>query len=296
MFRHFILIIVVFGMVSFAKEITTSELKPNTILIKVTNTQTLEQASQFVKEFDMKYDLLTLKDIDYIHYIANVESNHYKETFNDIKKIYPKAFKSNKTTFQTTGVIIENALNTINIEDLEETNLTAPQNLTKLFPDDLNSSSTSVEHNSTDDFDGLEKFLKMGDTVKPEPPFEDSNRSKQLNSNGIKVDLIDAVLQTLSISHKIMASREKMLQAKYNVDIAYGNYYPSIDASYTVVKTDKRPGDMTPTQTYEKAKYFGDEKYSLTLSQNLYAGGETENEIERLKAQYLVSKTDYERY
>ena len=66
MFRHFILIIVVFGMVSFAKEITTSELKPNTILIKVTNTQTLKKASQFVKEFDMKYDLLTLKDINYI--------------------------------------------------------------------------------------------------------------------------------------------------------------------------------------------------------------------------------------
>ena len=111
----------------------------------------------------------------------------------------------------------------------------------------------------------------------------------------IKIDLIDAVLQALSISHKIKASREKLLQAKYNIDIAYGDYLPVIDAAYEVAKTDKRPGDMNPDQTYKKAKYYTDEKYSLTLSQNIYAGGETYHEVERLKAQYLVAKTDFER-
>ncbi len=283
MFKYFILIIVFFEIVVFAKEITTSELKPNTILIKVTNTQTREQAHQFVKQFETHYDVLTLKDENYMHYVANVEPIAFKEIFNDIKKIYPDAFKSSKKTFQTTGVIVGN------------TALAAPHTLSTLFPDDLDSSSLSVEQNTTNDFNGLENFLKTSDTPQEESKIKDANRAQPFNANGIKVDLIDAVLQTLSISHKIMASREKMLQAKYNIDIAYGNYHPSIDASYTIVKTEKQPGDMTPTQTYEKAKYFGDEKYSLSLSQNIYAGGETENEIERLKAQYLVSKTDYER-
>lgn len=295
MFKYIILILVVFGFKSFAKEITLSELKPNTTLINVTHTKTLDQAYQFIKQFDTKYDLLTLKDKNYFHYIVNIESDHYQEIFDDIRKVYPNAFKSNKTTFQTNGVIIKNEINSLGAQTTDTTNLVEPKHLSTLFPNDLNISLIPDEQNATTKIKALENYLKTDETKKEDPKTEVSHRSANYNSNGIKVDLIDAVLQTLSISHKIMASREKMLQAKYNVDIAYGNYYPSIDASYTVVKTEKRPGDMTPTQTIEKAKYFGDEKYSLTLSQNLYAGGESENEIERLKAQYLVSKTDYER-
>ncbi|NCD12050.1 MAG: TolC family protein [Epsilonproteobacteria bacterium] len=295
MFKYFVLTIIFFEIVVFSKEITTSELKPNTILIKVTHTQTLEQANKFVKKFETHYDTLTLKDKNYIHYIANIEPIAYKEIFNDIKKIYPDAFKSNKKTFETTGVIIGNTSDILNIKALEDTTLEAPQKLSTLSSEDLNSSLLSAEQNTTHDSDGLENFLKTSNVAQEASKVKDSNQTQPFNSNEIKVDLIDAVLQALSISHKIMASREKMLQAKYNIDIAYGDYHPSINASYTVVKTEKRPGDMTPTQTYEKAKYYGDEKYSLTLSQNIYAGGETENEIERLKAQYLISKTDYER-
>lgn len=140
----------------------------------------------------------------------------------------------------------------------------------------------------------LEQFLarSISEAVQKEThqlQIEEANQSTN------RVDLLDTVLQALLTSHKVMASEEKMIQAKYNVDIAYGNYYPSIDASYSIAKTDLRPGIKKEDKTYEKAKYYGDEVYSLTLSQNIYAGGETENDIERLKAQYLMSKADFEK-
>lgn len=145
----------------------------------------------------------------------------------------------------------------------------------------------------------LEKFLSQPENFKANASKiseNDSNQTKKISSDSLKkIDLIDAVLQALSTSHKVMASREKMIQAKQNIDIAFGNYYPSIDASYTIAKTDLRPGIKKEDKTYEKAKYYGDETYSLILSQNVYSGGETENEIERLKAQYLVAKVDFEK-
>lgn len=160
-----------------------------------------------------------------------------------------------------------------------------------LSPKDIgenNSSNIASKENQLEQFLAQSK-LEVAQPETQEKHLEDANRSSN------HVDLLETVLQTLSTSHKVMASQEKMIQAKYNVDIAYGNYYPSIDASYSIAKTDLRPGIKKEDKTYEKAKYFGDELYSLTLSQNIYAGGETENDIERLKAQYLMSKADFEK-
>jgi len=110
-----------------------------------------------------------------------------------------------------------------------------------------------------------------------------------------KVDLIDVVLQTLLASHKVKAKREKMLQAKEDIDIAYANYYPSVDASYTITQTQLKPGDRKPDKTLSNSKYYGDEIYSLKLSQNIYAGGETDNDIQRLKALYQLSKVEFKK-
>ncbi|MFT7004789.1 MAG: adhesin transport system outer membrane protein [Sulfurimonas sp.] len=111
----------------------------------------------------------------------------------------------------------------------------------------------------------------------------------------VKIELIDAVLQTLSTSNTIKANREKMIQAKYNIDIAYGDYLPSLDLSYSYSATDTFPGDQQTDQSIAKDKVYNDEEYSVVLTQNLYAGGQTSSEIKRLQAKYLVAKTDFER-
>lgn len=122
-----------------------------------------------------------------------------------------------------------------------------------------------------------------------------SQHKQDTNKENVKIDLIDAVLQAISISYKIKASREKMIQAKHALDIAYGDYMPSIDATYTAIRTQERPGNLTPEQVYSDSKYYNDEKYALTLSQNIYSGGETYYDTQRLKALYSVAKTDFER-
>lgn len=138
----------------------------------------------------------------------------------------------------------------------------------------------------------LERYLLKEESSAPKGKEIAFEKNKH---NAIAVDLFDVVLQALSTNYKILASQEKLYQAKRNIDKAYGDYLPSIDVSYTLAKTEKRPGEKKPDQTFKKAKYFGDERYTLSLSQNLYAGGDTENNIHRLKAKYMVARADFER-
>ncbi|EQB34468.1 hypothetical protein M947_10705 [Sulfurimonas hongkongensis] len=130
----------------------------------------------------------------------------------------------------------------------------------------------------------------------------DTNEDKQITSlekkdlkEMQKVDLIDVVLQTLLASHKVKSKREKMIQAKEDIDIAYANYYPSVDASYSITKTQLKPGDRKSDESLSGSKYYGDEIYALRLSQNIYAGGETYNDIQRLKTLYQLSKVEFKK-
>jgi outer membrane protein TolC/septal ring-binding cell division protein DamX len=105
-----------------------------------------------------------------------------------------------------------------------------------------------------------------------------------------KVDLIDVVLQTISESHKVMAAREKMIQAQRNIDIASANYYPSLAAMYTFGKTT-----LIPRERGYSTKKYGDQAFSLRMTQNIYAGGETINTINQQKADYLITIIDFEK-
>ncbi|MGB5867524.1 MAG: TolC family protein [Arcobacteraceae bacterium] len=104
----------------------------------------------------------------------------------------------------------------------------------------------------------------------------------------IKVSLIDVVLETVSQSNNAKAAREKVRQAKIDIDDAKADYLPSINGTYKYAKTDTRPGTDT-----DKYKYYDDESYKLTLSQNLYKGGETSANIKNLEKKYEVAKNNY---
>ncbi|MDY0232498.1 MAG: TolC family protein [Sulfurimonas sp.] len=131
--------------------------------------------------------------------------------------------------------------------------------------------------------------------IESDKDFKDSSALQPSSVELQKVDLIDVVLQTLLASHKVKSTREKMIQAKEDVDIAYANYYPSVDASYSLTKTQLKPGDKKPDKTLSDSKYYGDEILALKLSQNIYAGGETQNDIQRLKSLYQLSKVEFKK-
>ncbi len=296
--RIITLIVFLFSLVSYAKEITSSSVDKSLIIINVKTSTSLEEAMRLPKILGDKYDVLTLKGNAYNQYLVNILPESAPQALKDAQQFAPNAHLSNKKVFYTDGIIL------LSTND----NMVENQNITNNTLSDINVSQIPSEDNTTklntfnQNFENqqtaLENFLLQGDSNSTLTEHNASNRvqnSEQAKTDKIKIDLIDAVLQTLSISHKAMSSREKMIQAKHNIDIAYANYYPSIDASYTLGKTNLKPGNKRTDQTREKTKYYGDEIYSLTLSQNIYAGGETENEIERLKVQYLLAKTDYEK-
>lgn len=104
----------------------------------------------------------------------------------------------------------------------------------------------------------------------------------------IKVSLIDVVLETVSQSNNAKAAREKVRQSKIKLDDAYSGYLPSIDGTYKRARTEAKPG-----VDGDKQKLYGDESYKLTVTQNLYAGGSTYNEIKRLEKKHDASKNEY---
>ena len=104
----------------------------------------------------------------------------------------------------------------------------------------------------------------------------------------IKVSLIDVVLETVAQSNNAKAAREKVRQAKIKIDNAKAEYLPSLNGTYKISRTDSRPGDND-----EEKKFYNDESYKLTLSQNLYEGGETSANIKNLEKKYEVEKNNY---
>lgn len=298
-----ILIFFIFSLVSYSKEIKTVDVDTKLIIIKIGAYNLHKNALHIVQNLSDKYDVLTLKGSDYNQYLVNIPSESFDNALLDAKQVAPDAYRLSKASFKTDGVILSPITSTLT-EDKSVTDVGKPlvdMTSNDLSEDisitdanellvDLNSSTQDIiKSNALKDInatqlDDIKNIITL-DVKEPKNLLPDQRR----------VDLIDVVLQAISASHKIMSSREKMIQAKHNIDIAYANYYPSVDAAYSISKTELRPGTKKEDKTLHKAKYYGDEIYSLKLSQNLYAGGETQNNIERLRAQYLISKADFEK-
>jgi len=320
MIFRFFFITILFSTIASSKEITVSSIDTDLRKIKIATTTSMKKAKNVVGKLIYDYDVLTLKHKYYEHYIVNIDQKDYETVLSNIKQYFPTAFRSNKNIFKTSGIILFDEQNKDikksildNNSSIKELNIAITDTNATVFQD-LNTTDelNTINEANTTQIDRPSKTINKDESnqkiinvlqqqnIKKSSQKDnyllDSNLTNKINSNiDNKINIIDAVLQTLSLSNKIKASREKMIQSKHNIDIAYGNYYPSIDATYSIVRTKKTPGDQNIYQTLDPSKYYNDEQYSLTLSQNIYAGGQTQNEIERLKAQYLIAKTDYER-
>ena len=89
--------------------------------------------------------------------------------------------------------------------------------------------------------------------------------------------LKDAVFLALNKSQKILAKREKIIQAKRKIDEKTAAYLPTVTLS------------ANGGRTYFHPLGGPDEKFlqsdeTITINQNIYAGGKHSNEIKREKA------------
>ena len=130
------------------------------------------------------------------------------------------------------------------------------------------------------------------------PPKLETKNSKPVSrvdnpevSNYVKVSLIDVVLETVANNYNVKIAREKVEQAKLNLDEAYSGYKPTVDVEYKYGTTEKTPSDDgidSPKNRYH------DETAKLQIKQNIYSGGATHNKIKGLEKSLEVAKNRYE--
>lgn len=117
-----------------------------------------------------------------------------------------------------------------------------------------------------------------------------ANNNEEIN-NYVKVSLVDVILETVSNNYNVKIAREKVRQAKLNLDEAYSGYKPTLDVEYKYGTTEKTPSDDGIDSGMNR---YHDESVKLQFKQNLYAGGATHNKIKGLEKSLEVAKNRYE--
>ncbi len=96
------------------------------------------------------------------------------------------------------------------------------------------------------------------------------------------ISLKEAILKALNKSHKILAQREKIIQAKRKIDEKIAAYKPN------VVLYGTAGGAYTKDEKIPEDKYLkGD--IQLSITENLYAGGKHQNDIQKERHNLLVA-------
>ena len=108
-------------------------------------------------------------------------------------------------------------------------------------------------------------------------------------NNYKKVSLMDVVLETISNSDLLKASRETVIQSELKLKDAIAGYYPTLNLESETGRTKS-----TSYGSSEKYKYYDDRNLKFILSQNIYSGLETTNTIKSLEKKLSVEKNQYE--
>lgn len=103
-----------------------------------------------------------------------------------------------------------------------------------------------------------------------------------------KVSLMDVVLETVSNSALLKASREQVIQSEIKLKDAIAGYYPTFAFESETGRTQS--GSNANDKFF---KYYNDRNYKFILSQNIYSGGETSNNVKSLEKELNVAKNKY---
>ena len=104
-----------------------------------------------------------------------------------------------------------------------------------------------------------------------------------------KVSLIDVVLETISNSDLLKASREQVIQSEIKLKDAIAGYYPTLN-----FESENGRTQATNIKEDKFFRYYNDRNYKFILNQNLYSGGETANTIKSLEKKLDVEKSQYQ--
>lgn len=102
------------------------------------------------------------------------------------------------------------------------------------------------------------------------------------------ITLKQAILKAVSRNEKIVSLQQKVIQAKRIVDQKYAGLFPMIN-----IIANSGPNEIKTEDEVEKGRFSkGDMQVSLT--QNLYAGGKTTNDIKMVKENLKVALAKYQ--
>jgi adhesin transport system outer membrane protein len=226
-----------------------SQLWAKEYLIMIAAYKIEDNAKDMTKKFKKKNIETTIKkdetkDINYV-IVDNIQT---KDKANELLKIIKKSSKD--------AYII-----TKKVKEIEKIKEQPSEDLDQEY-------ISTIEQNST------QKLESITTNTKEENPIT-IQAEKEKPTSGIL--LKDAVALALNKSQKILAKREKIIQAKRKIDEKIAAYFPTVTLSANGGRTYFHPlggPDVKFLQSDE----------TLTINQNIYAGGKHSNEIKREKA------------
>jgi outer membrane protein TolC len=265
--KKFFLATLFVGMQLFAGEVIDKEIDKNLLMINLGSVANVEDAKTQVRNFYGSFDIYTgLYQNRYYQYLVNIDPNMQTQALQAAQSRVNDAYFVQKSTFDY-GI------------KLLESSEPAVQNEAALVQSDANASS---------------EVLNTPDTlVQTTVANEILEETEAIPQGHVKVDLIDAVLQTLSRSYKVKAAREKIVQAKHNLEMAQAEFKPTVDVGYYISGNRREPGEPKGDGTYDRAKHFQEERATLTIDQNLYAGGESSANLQKMQKEYMLAKNSY---
>ena len=294
---YFALLFLMSFLILLADEVLVDGVDKKLSVINLGSFTSKNNAKNIIQKFAKSNDTYTgFYENKYYVYLVNIRPEELNTSLQNAKNIISDAYISSKKSFDY-GVVLyekEDENLSISVDKNQTVNVIGDSNITVpasalLLMNENDTKSEALEKPSMGEGSLLEESLIIKKSDNNLHNLKADSESQDI----VYVDLLDVVLQTLSQSYKLKASKEKMIQAQHNIDVSYAEYKPTIDFEYTIGSTKRTPGDKQQNGIFEDRKVFGDERASVAVNQNLYSAGKSEAQVSKAEIDYAIAKNDY---